>query len=214
MLRFQGVIRKIMTTSVSEYCKLVFDISQQLRERDVEALEYIYKVNSVEKATTSLGVLKKLESRGIFSSSNIQGLKAMLRTIDRCDLLDLLRGVEDRRLELCYMQALSLEEKIEAILGKMAVFCEKQNCSPTERSFCSHLRDDMRFMQKDMKEYLIKPLGEVCKSAAGEWLASSWWLALIKATELWEAVAYLAFIAKNNVQLCLLCWQPLGVQAF
>lgn len=148
----------------SGYYKLVFDVSQQLRSNDVEALQYIYKV-SVENVT-NLGVLRALEKRGLFSSSNIEGLKNLLCNIDRYDLLDMLK--EDKRLELCYFQAVSMEEKLEAIRTDLANFCSKQECSPTERSFCGVMRDKVQVVQREMTDYLIRPLREVYLENTGE----------------------------------------------
>lgn len=151
------------TMTASEYCKLVFDLSQQLKARDVEALQYIYKVST--EGLTHLGVLRALEKRGVFSSSNIQGLKILLRNIDRCDLLDMLR--EDKRLELCYLQAVSIEEKLEAIRVELTCFCAKQECSPTERSFCSTIMERVQDVQRGMKQFLTQPLKEVYQENIG-----------------------------------------------
>ena len=148
----------------SGFGKLVFDVSQQLRSSDVEALQYIYKV-AVENGT-NLGVLKALEKRGLFSSTNIEGLKNLLCNIDRYDLLDMLK--EDKRLELCYFQAVSMEENLEAIRTDLAKFCSKQECSPTERSFCGGIRERVQLVQKQMMEYLISPLREVYLENTGE----------------------------------------------
>ncbi len=169
-----------MTMAASEYCKLVFDISQQLRTSDVEALQYIYKINVMENCT-NLGVLKCLEKRGVFSSNNSYGLKSLLRTIDRCDLLDMLKVVDqDKRLELCYLQAVSLEQKLEAIRVDLMHFTGKQECSPTERSFCSVIMDRLEAVQKGMKEYLTQPLEEVYQEKIGEWDSYSCMIELLQ----------------------------------
>lgn len=152
------------TMAASEYCKLVFDLSQQLREQDVEALKYMYKVST--ENLTHLGVLKVLEKRGVFSSHNIQGLKTLLRNIERCDLLDMLR--EDKRLELCYLQAVSIEEKLEAIRTELASFCAKQECSPTERSFCSAIKEKVQDVQRGMEQFLTQPLKDVYQESTGQ----------------------------------------------
>lgn len=161
MLREQHHFR---TMTASEYCKLVFNLSQQLKARDVEALQYIYKVTT--ENVTNLGVLKALEKRGVFSSGNIEGLKTLLCNIDRCDLLDMLK--EDKRLELCYLQAMNMEKKLEAIRVDLAHFCSKQECSPTERSFCSVIVDRVQEVQREMKQYLTRPLKEVYEENTGQ----------------------------------------------
>ena len=148
------------TMSANEFSKLVFEISQQLKVRDVEALKYMYGV--FEENISNLRVLTVLESRGVFSNSNIDGLRTLLRNIQRCDLLEMLRETEqDRRLKLCYFQAMSLEEKLKAIKDELISFAGKQECSPTERSFCSKITDRVEMVRKEMKEFLVQPLGEV-----------------------------------------------------
>lgn len=150
--------------AASEYCKLVFDLSQQLKAKDVEALQYLYKVST--ENLSHLGVLKALEKRGVFSSNNIQGLRTLLTDIDRCDLLDMLR--EDKRFELCYVQAVSIEDKLETIRAKLASFCAKQVCSPTERSFCGMIMEQVQDVQKGMEEFLTQPLKEIYLENTGE----------------------------------------------
>jgi hypothetical protein len=152
--------------AASVYHKLVFDLSQQLRARDVEALQYMYKIASTENLT-NLGVLRILEKRGVFSSTNIEGLRTLLQTVERCDLLEMLTK-EDKRLELCYLQAVSLGERLEAIRVDLAHFCAMQECSPTERSFCGGIRDRVQEVQKEMKAYLTRPLKEVYLENTGK----------------------------------------------
>lgn len=161
--------------SGNEFCKLVFNISQQLTTRDVEALKYIYRVN--DENISNLRVLTTLESKGIFSSSNIQGLRTLLCNIERCDLLDMLKVVEDKRLELCYFQALSIEEKLEAIRADLMEFTGKQECSPTERLFCSQITGRVQKVQRDMKEFLTQPLKAVC-TATECFSGNNWDLAM------------------------------------
>ena len=146
--------------SANKFALLVFDISQQLRPSDVEALKYIYGVR--EEGTSNLKVLRTLESKGVFSSTNIEGFKSLLRHIERCDLLEMLRETEqDPRLQLCYLQAVSLEEQLQTIKADLMAFAAKQECSPTERSFCSKITDRVQKVHKEMKEFLIEPLKEV-----------------------------------------------------
>lgn len=151
-----------MSVLPSEFSKLVFDISQQLRLGDVEALRYIYKVN--DEKLTNLGVLKALEKRGVFSSKNVQGLKVLLCNIERCDLLDMLKVVEeDKRLKLCYFQAISIQQQLEAIRADLVEFRGKLECSPTERLFCSKITDRVQKIHTEMQDYLTQPLKEVCE---------------------------------------------------
>lgn len=175
MLREQHHSR---TMTASGYCKLVFDLSQQLRSGDVEALQYMYKVAT--ENVTNLGVLKELEKRGVFSSSNMQGLKTLLCNIDRCDLLDMLR--EDKRLELCYLQAVSMEKKLEAIRVDLAQFCAKQECSPTERSFCGGITERVQEVQRETREYLIRPLKDVYLENTGNPSSLSYTVAILCST--------------------------------
>lgn len=147
------------TMSANEFSKLVFAISQQLKCSDVEALKYLYRVTTDEGVST-LGVLRILEKRGVFSSGNIKGLRTLLCNIDRCDLLDMLK-IEDKRLALCYFQAVSIETQLEAIRADLMRFSAKQECSPTERSFCGKIADRVVRIQGETKDYLIRPLNEM-----------------------------------------------------
>ena len=151
------------TMSVNEFSKLVFAISQQLKCSDVEALKYIYRVT--DESISNLGVLRILEKRGVFSSGNITGLRDLLSNIQRCDLLDMLRTVEDKRLKLCYFQAMSIEDQLKAIQEDLMQFGAKQECSPTERSFCGKVASKVMKIQREMKDYLIEPLKEINQEA-------------------------------------------------
>lgn len=158
MIRNSPMLDEAM--SANEFAKLVYDISQQLKHKNVEALKYIYGV--CEEGISNLKVLQILESRGVFSPSNIQGLEKVFRDIDRCDLLEMLRETEqDKRLKLCYYQALSIQEQLEAIITELLKFSAKQECSPTERTFCSKIAERVQRADKEMKEFLIQPLNEV-----------------------------------------------------
>ena len=74
---------------MSEFSKVVFNISQQLTSDNVEALKYMYKVHP--ENLSHLGVLTSLEIRGVLSSSNVGGLRTLLQDIHRCDLLELVK---------------------------------------------------------------------------------------------------------------------------
>lgn len=155
------------TMSASEFSKLVFDISEQLTSRDVEALKYIYRVPYPENIT-NLGALTTLESKGVFSSSNVQGLRFLLENIHRCDLLDMLKVVEDKRLQLCYYQAKSVENQLKNIIAELVDFSSKQEeCSPTERLFCSKITDKVKRAQREVGEFLVQPLKAVCAESHG-----------------------------------------------
>ena len=151
--------------SASEFSKLVFDISQKLSRENVEALKYLYKAYYPENAT-NLGVLTALENRGVFSSRNIEGLRVLLCDIHRCDLLELLKAAEDKRLQLCYYQAMSIEKQLEMIRTELENFCSKhEECSPTDRHFCGKITDRVEKVQREMREYLTTPLKEVCAAS-------------------------------------------------
>ncbi len=146
--------------SANEFSKLVFDISQQLKMEDVEALKYMYGVH--DEHTSNLKVLRILERKGVFSPSNIQGIKELLSNIERCDLLEMLRETShDKRLKLCYCQAISLAEQLQAIKAELMGFTAKQECSPTERLFCNKITDKVLRVQREMNEFIIQPLKEV-----------------------------------------------------
>lgn len=149
------------TMSASEFSKLVFDISEQLTSKNIEALKYIYKVAFPDNVT-NLRALMTLESKGVFSSSNIQGLRVLLEDIHRCDLLDMLKVVEDKRLQLCYCQAKSAGDQLKTIIADLEDFSSKQECSPTERLFCGKISDRVKKVQEEMRDFLIQPLREVC----------------------------------------------------
>lgn len=142
--------------SANKFSKLVFDISQQLTGRDVEALKYMYKV--CNENASNLRVLTTLQNKGVFSSTNVQGLRTLLSDIHRCDLLDMVRMPEDSRLELCYCQAMSIEDQLGTILSELVDFCGKQECSPTERLFCSKITSKVQKVKGEMKEFLTQPL--------------------------------------------------------
>ena len=141
------------------FSKLVFNISQQLSAQNVEAIKYMYKI--IGENITSLKVLMTLESKGVFSSSNIQGLKVLLTNIERCDLLDMVESMDDKRLELCYFQAMDIERKLEVIKADLLDFCSKQECSPTDWLFCNNICSRVQNVRNEM-EYLVRPLTEYC----------------------------------------------------
>ena len=145
--------------SADEFSKLVFNISQQLTPQNIEALTYIYGI--VAEKASNLHILRILESRGEFSSRNIEGLKDVLKNIQRCDLLDKIKYPDEGRLELCYIQAISIEKQLASIRDDLLDFCSKQECSPTERLFCSKISERVEKVQSEAKSFLIQPLSEM-----------------------------------------------------
>ncbi len=151
-----------MSSSADSFSKLVFDLSQQLTRENIEALKYMYKL--LDDNMSNLGVLRILERKGVFSSSNSKGLKDLLSNIHRCDLMDMVKSVESKRIsvQLCYYQAKSMEEQLAAIEAELLEFCKKQECSPTERLFCKKISIKVEKVKKETRDYFIDPLRKIC----------------------------------------------------
>lgn len=151
--------------SVSGFSKVVFNISQQLTSDNVEALKYMYKVHT--ENISNLGVLTTLESKGVFSSSNVGGLRTLLRDIHRCDLLDLVRVVEDKRLQHCYDRSVCIGDQLELIREELVdsiSSCKEEECFSSEALHCfGRIVDRLARVHKEMGELLITPLKEVCE---------------------------------------------------
>lgn len=81
-----------------DYRNLIGSIAQKLRKENAMRLAYVYdlpnwyyEVGPTHDPTSALGVLIALEGKGVFAPTNLSGLIKALQTIEREDLVHMVR---------------------------------------------------------------------------------------------------------------------------
>lgn len=164
------------------FSNLVFRLSRMLKREDLEAISYLYRLpvdTSTGSSATGLWFLKELEKSDIFSSSNLEGLREFLKTIQRCDLLDIVEEYERERqnstrhqqcqrpqeesirLSTSYAQAKKTEEELASFRKELIAFCSRYSGSPDVRQFCTGMLKRLKEIKEDIHQYTTVPLREI-----------------------------------------------------
>ena len=166
--------------------KLVFDISEQLNERDHEALNYIYNLS--DKNSNNLRSLRELEKRGLFSYSDIHGLNNILKDINRSDLIEMVEAFKQShcpsssqssctfedsgdlvKIRLCFLKARDFKDRL-SVLQKMhqdfSLASEESATSSVSAKcqFCEEMTKQLKGMEQDVDRFFIAPLMELIDS--------------------------------------------------
>ena len=166
------------------FSNLVFRLSRMLKREDLEAISYLYRL-PVDTSTgsycsvTGLCYLKELEKSDIFSSSNLEGLREFLKTIQRCDLLDIVEEYERERqnstrhhqcqrpqeesirLSMSYAQAKKTEEELASFQKELIAFCSRYSSSLDIRQFYTGMLKRLKEIKEDIHQCTTVPLREI-----------------------------------------------------
>ena len=166
------------------FSNLVFKVSRMLTKEDLDALAYLYRIPvdviAVGSGSNGLLYLRELEGRGIFSYSNLAGLKEMLHNIQRCDLIEIVeeferdkqkhfvgtqrcsRPQEEKvRLDMSYAQAKKTELQLTEFQKKFTAFCSKLGDLPSIPQFYSTMVKRLQQMNHECHQYITLPLCEI-----------------------------------------------------
>ena len=70
------------------YKQMVRGVADDMGTEDVQKIAYDYDLPTDYRSKPALEVLRELENRGNFSNSDIRSLLELLRSINRCDLIN------------------------------------------------------------------------------------------------------------------------------
>ena len=166
------------------FSNLVFRLSRMLKKEDLEAISYLYKLpEDIASSTSATGLtyMKELERSDIFSSSNLEGLREMLKNIQRCDLLDMVEEYrlererqsstrqqpctrpqeESIRLSTSYAQAKKTEEELAYFQKELIAFCSRHADSPDVRQFYTGMLRRLKEIKENLHLYTTLPLLEI-----------------------------------------------------
>lgn len=173
-----GKVFKMCTT----FSSLVFRLSRMLKRDDLEAISYLYKLpvdTSTGSSVTGLSYMKELEKNYVFSSSNLEGLRELLKSIQRCDLLDMVEEFERERqnstrrqpcvrpqeesirLSMSYTQAKKTEEELAEFQKELIAFCSRHASSPDVRQFYTGMLKRLKEIKENFHQYTTVPLHEI-----------------------------------------------------
>ena len=168
----------------TSFSNLVFRLSRMLKKEDLEAISYLYRL-PVDITTccsaTGLSYMKELEKNDVFSSSNLEGLRELLKSIQRCDLLDMVEEFERERerenstrhqprarpqeesirLSTSYAQAKKTGEDLTNFQKELTAFCSRYTGSPDVRQFCTGMLKRLKEIKENFHQYTIVPLWEI-----------------------------------------------------
>lgn len=160
-----------------------------LTKANLEAVAYLYKLPediSVASGAADPGLyyMRELEKRDIFSSSNLDGLRKLLSSIERCDLREMVEDFErDKqrhsgrnqhctrpdeehiRLNTSYAQAKKTEEQLTEFQKEFAAFCSKHGNPPAARQFYTGMVKRLMEMKESCHKFITVPLYEVIHSS-------------------------------------------------
>ena len=110
-----------------DYRQLVCWLARHLSEHELKELEYMYSLPQQRgtNPSSSLETLRELEQRGVFSSSSSEGLKRLLKKIEREDLIEEV----EKHFEVWERSDIYTTTKITSLAGDLARSCgvvEKQ----------------------------------------------------------------------------------------
>jgi hypothetical protein len=159
-----------------------------LKREDLEAISYLYRLpveTSTGSSATGLWYLKELEKNDVFSSSNLEGLRELLKTIQRCDLLDMVEEYERERqsstrhqqcmrphvqeesirLSTSYAQAKKTEEELASFQKELIAFSSRHSSSPDVRQFYTGMLKHLKEIRENIHQYTTVPLREIIHSS-------------------------------------------------
>ena len=164
------------------FSNLVFRLSRMLKKEDLEAISYLYKLpEDIASSTSATGLtyMKELEKSDVFSSSKLEGLRQMLKNIQRCDLLDMVGEFERERqnstrqqpctrppeesirLSTSYAQAKKTEEELAYFQKELIAFCSRHADSPDVRQFYTGMLKRLKEIKENLHLYTTLPLLEI-----------------------------------------------------
>lgn len=153
-----------------------------LKREDLEAISYLYRLpvdTSTGSSATGLSYMKELEKNYVFSSSNLEGLRELLKSIQRCDLLDMVEEFERERQNSCrhqpcvrpqeesirlhmsYTQAKKTEEELIEFQKELTAFCSRHTGSPDVRQFYTGMLKRLKEIKENFHQYTTVPLLEI-----------------------------------------------------
>ena len=170
------------------FSSLVFNLSKMLKKEDLEAISYLYRLPEdtiAGNSATGLSYMRELEKKNMFSSSNLNGLRELLKSIQRCDLFDMVEEFERERqqkdssrrqpcirpqeesirLSMSYTQAKKTEEDLAEFQKELAAFCSRHAGSPDVRQFCTGMLKRLKEIRENCHQYTIVPLREIIHSS-------------------------------------------------
>lgn len=157
-----------------------------LTKEDLDALAYLYRlpvdVIAVGSSSNGLPYLRELEGRGIFSCSNLAGLKELLNSIQRCDLIEIVEEFErnqqkhsvggqrclrpqeeEVRLGMSYAQAKKTESQLTEFQKEFTAFCSKLGDLPGISQFYSGMVKRLQQISYECHQYITLPLCEIIR---------------------------------------------------
>lgn len=170
------------------FSSLVFNLSRMLKREDLEAISYLYRlpvdIISAGNSATGLSYMRELEKKNMFSSSNLNGLRELLKSIQRCDLIDIVDDFERERqqdsgrhqsctrsqkesirLSMSYTQAKKTEEDLAEFHKELIAFCSRHADSSAVRQFCTGMLKRLKEIRENCHQYTTVPLYEIIHSS-------------------------------------------------
>ena len=166
--------------SDTAFKKTVLGICHSLSSYDIEQIVYLHNIPD-KGETTTLSVLRRLEREGHFSSTQPEGLEALLRTIHRSDLCGSVQeystryqahssccrtqpcGYVSQRMSLCMAEAQNTYKCIADLQKSMKKFSDSQRRTPQADKFFRETGEVFDQLQSELSRFLISPLTDLHK---------------------------------------------------
>ena len=159
--------------------KTVLDISHSLSSYDLEQIVYLHKIPEKGKISP-LSALKRLERQGLFSSTQPEGLEALLRAIHRSDLCVGVQeysshqahssccggqpcGYVSQLMRLCMAEAENTHKRIAELQKSMEKFSDSQRRTPQGDQFFRETGEGFDQLRSKLRKFLISPLNDLHK---------------------------------------------------